>query len=72
MPTEQIHTVASGDTLYSISRRYNVDTTALVRSNELRDPFTLKVGQLLVLPGTVAEASAEPAPPIPAPKPLTG
>lgn len=71
VPTEQIHTVAAGDTLYSVSRRYNVDTTALVRANDLREPFALKVGQHLVLPGTLAEANAEPAPPVPAPKPVT-
>ncbi|WP_395826738.1 peptidoglycan DD-metalloendopeptidase family protein [Elstera sp.] len=71
VPTEQIHMVAAGDTLYSVSRRYNVDTTALVRANDLREPFALKVGQHLVLPGTVAEANAEPAPPVPAPKPVT-
>ncbi len=45
-----IVTVAKGDTLYSISRRYNVALKDLINANNLQTPYTLKVGQSLVLP----------------------
>ena len=43
-----LHTVAAGDTLYSISRRYGVDTDAIVKNNPaaadvLRPDMTLKI-----------------------------
>ena len=43
-------TVAKGDTLYSISRRYNVPIKDLINTNHLKAPYTLYVGQKLHLP----------------------
>jgi LysM repeat protein len=40
------HTVAKGDTLYNISRRYNVTVDQLVTLNSLSDT-TIKIGQVL-------------------------
>lgn len=42
--------VQRGDTLYSISRRYGVPLKDLINANNLRAPYTLRVGQSLVLP----------------------
>lgn len=42
--------VARGDTLYSISRRYNVPLKDLINANRLQAPYTLYVGQRLRLP----------------------
>lgn len=42
-------TVAPGDTLYTISRRYNVPTRAIIARNGLQSPFELRVGQALIL-----------------------
>jgi len=42
--------VAKGDTLYSISRRYNVPIKDLITANRLKAPYTLYVGQKLRLP----------------------
>jgi len=41
--------VDQGDTLYTISRRYNVPTRAIIARNGLRSPFELRVGQQLIL-----------------------
>jgi murein DD-endopeptidase MepM/ murein hydrolase activator NlpD len=42
-------TVEQGDTLYTISRRYNVPTRAIIARNGLQSPFELRVGQQLIL-----------------------
>lgn len=44
--------VSRGDTLYSISKRYNVQMKDLISANGLKSPYNLKVGQRLYLPKT--------------------
>ena len=43
-------TVQKGDTLYSISRRYNVPMREMIEVNGLRPPYTLTIGRELRLP----------------------
>jgi N-acetylmuramoyl-L-alanine amidase len=43
--------VASGDTLGSIAQRAGVDAKALAAANGIRDPRSLRPGQVLELPG---------------------
>ena len=43
-------TVQKGDTLYSISRRYNVPLRDLIEVNHLTPPYTLNIGRVLRLP----------------------
>ncbi|HSK38228.1 MAG TPA: LysM peptidoglycan-binding domain-containing protein, partial [Arenibaculum sp.] len=43
-------TVAAGDTLYEISRRYEVPVRELIELNRLEAPYLLRVGQRLALP----------------------
>lgn len=47
-PSEVI--VGRGDTLYSISKRYNVQLREMIDINNLYPPYTLRVGQVLHLP----------------------
>ena len=42
--------VSKGDTLYSISRRYNVPIRDIIETNRISPPYTLYVGQNLRLP----------------------
>ena len=42
--------VAAGDSVYAIARRYNLSIRGLIDSNGLEPPFTLTIGQRLVLP----------------------
>ena len=48
--TPETITVERGDTLYSISKRYGVPLRELIDNNNLRPPYTLKVGQTLHIP----------------------
>jgi membrane-bound lytic murein transglycosylase D len=44
------YVVRPGDTLSSIARRYDLDVTTLAKSNGIRSPYTLSVGQRLLIP----------------------
>ena len=43
-------TVKKGDTLYSISRKYNIPIRDIIETNRLSPPYTLYVGKVLRLP----------------------
>ncbi|MER3452036.1 MAG: glycoside hydrolase [Thermus sp.] len=58
----QTHTVAPGDTLYSIARRYGTTVEELMRLNRL-ESFLLKVGQVLQVPPREGSLKAPPEPP---------
>ena len=45
----QIHTVKSGDSIYSIARQYGTTPARIIADNELTDPGRLAVGQSLVI-----------------------
>jgi len=49
LPSNKEHIVAPGDTLYNISRRYNVSVEVLKSINHLSDN-TISIGQSLVIP----------------------
>ena len=49
-PTGTYHIVGSGQTLYSISKVYNVDLKELMRVNGIRNPGQLGVGERLFIP----------------------
>jgi membrane-bound lytic murein transglycosylase D len=44
------YVVKRGDTLSSIARQYDLDVTTLAKSNDIRSPYTLSVGQRLMIP----------------------
>jgi len=46
---QKVYVVKGGDTLYEISRRYNVSISNICRANSIRKNSTLRVGQELVL-----------------------
>lgn len=46
-----VYTVQAGDTLYSISQRYGVDVNLLMRANKIRNPYNLRIGVRLCIPG---------------------
>lgn len=49
------HRVRSGESLSIIASRYGVPMSRLARENNLRSPYTLRVGQLLQVPGESPE-----------------
>jgi len=56
-----VHIVAKGETVYSISRQYNVSQETLMRLNSISDPSKLFEGMRLVIPSA---ADSLPAPAI--------
>ncbi len=52
--------VRPGETLYSISRATGASVPAIAEANRLRAPYTLSVGQQLVIPGASGEAAPAP------------
>lgn len=53
------HVVRDGETLNGIANRAGVSAQALARANGLTEPYTVRTGQKLILPGTGAAAQAE-------------
>ncbi len=45
------HTIETGESLYTIARRYDVSTSALVTANSLTAPDQIYVGQKIIIPG---------------------
>jgi murein DD-endopeptidase MepM/ murein hydrolase activator NlpD len=59
VPTQvATHVVKSGDTVYSIARRYKVDMAVLVRLNALSASYAISPGQRLLLPGHAGATTA--------------
>lgn len=48
--TKVFHTIARGDTLWSISRKFNVNIADLAEENNITRSTTLKAGQVLSIP----------------------
>jgi LysM repeat protein len=52
------HSVASGETLSSISVKYNVSVQEIATANDLKEPYQIYVGQRLCIPGSAVVATA--------------
>jgi LysM repeat protein len=46
----QTYKVESGDTLYTIGQKFSVDWHDIASANNLKEPYSLKVGQELTIP----------------------
>ena len=45
-----VHIIEKGDTLYSISKKYNTPVDSSLKKNNLSDPSKIKIGQKLIIP----------------------
>jgi LysM repeat protein len=69
----QEHTVARGDTITSIARRFNLDTHEVLKLNGLQPNTVIYPGQKVKLSGAAAPAESAPQPQAPAaPAPTSG
>ena len=59
---DAIYQVRQGDTLYSLSRRFEVPLDALAEANGLAAPFSLALGQSIVVPKVVPTLEVPEAP----------
>lgn len=64
-----VHMVESGESLYTIARRYNVTAQAIIQANGFSAPDKIYVGQKLVIPGR-ADLLAKMGPKVAASQPL--
>jgi uncharacterized YkwD family protein len=55
---QSVHSVESGDTLWSISQSYEVSLSELVEENDLFKPFTIQTGQELSIPTSSPELTS--------------
>jgi murein DD-endopeptidase MepM/ murein hydrolase activator NlpD len=55
------HVIVSGDTLWTLARRYGTSVAALARSNGLSETATLRLGRRLAVDGTVVVRTKTPA-----------
>lgn len=55
-----MHTIAGGESLYTIARKYDVTTQAIVHANGLSSPDKIIVGQKIIIPGRSDLLSAKP------------
>jgi murein DD-endopeptidase MepM/ murein hydrolase activator NlpD len=53
-----VHQVESGESLYTIARRYNVTAQAIIQANGFSSPDKIYVGQKLVIPGKASQLAA--------------
>lgn len=58
---ETVHVVQSGETMYGIARKYNVQADEVTRLNKLGDSSKLKAGQKLLIPETVVKKDISPS-----------
>jgi LysM repeat protein len=60
--TARSHTVASGETLAGIARRYGVTVGAVVSANRIANPNLIRIGQVLAVPAATSTPGAPAAP----------
>jgi murein DD-endopeptidase MepM/ murein hydrolase activator NlpD len=59
------HTIESGESLYSIARRYDVTAQAIIQANGFSSPDKIYVGQKIMIPGRAEQLAVKgPAKPI--------
>jgi len=63
---ELIHLVGRGETIYSISRLYQVNANELMRANNISDPSTLQAGRRLTIPASAVSQTVSSMPASPA------
>lgn len=54
------HTVAAGESLYAIGRRYGVSASEIAAANGIDDARRISIGQTLAIPGQGASEAAKP------------
>lgn len=48
---DDIYTVKEGETIYRIARKVEMPASRLIKANNLTEPYSLKIGQKLCIPG---------------------
>lgn len=72
VPDVDVITVARGDTLYQLAKKYNTSVKDLATLNQLTEPYQLRVGQKLQVAGTVQKAPVAESDVLTITKPVSG
>jgi len=67
--SKTVHTVAAGDTLHKIARKYQVSVADLRTANNIAPHTKLKIGAKIVVPGAQPQQTVQVAPPTQASQP---
>lgn len=57
-----VYTVNEGDTLYSIAEKYELPVSLLMKVNVIDNPYNLRIGSRLCIPGTEEQLPPSPKP----------
>ncbi|MDE8652688.1 LysM peptidoglycan-binding domain-containing M23 family metallopeptidase [Novosphingobium album (ex Liu et al. 2023)] len=68
---ETVHVVQSGETLNGIANRAKVSREAIIKANNLKEPYGVRVGQKLAIPRAVKPAGKPRPAPLPKPPAVT-
>jgi LysM repeat protein len=50
IPGSKLHSVAAGESLYTIGEKYNTNWQTIAETNNLSPPYNLRTGQKLIIP----------------------
>jgi LysM repeat protein len=67
-----VHTVKTGETLFSIGRLYNVNPYSIAAANNIPYPYVIYPGQQLIIPTGTTPPGSTPPPPGPTSPPPSG
>ena len=48
-----VYTVKAGDTLYTIAQNYGISVALLMRANKICNPYNLRIGTKICIPGYI-------------------
>lgn len=54
-----VYTVSAGDTLYTIAQKYDLPVSLLMKVNQITNPYNLKTGTRLCIPGDPSQLPQE-------------
>jgi murein DD-endopeptidase MepM/ murein hydrolase activator NlpD len=55
-----VHTVAPGETVYSLSRRYRVSPASIFKANKFASDYRLRIGDRVTIPGVAVAGAPKP------------
>ncbi len=56
----RVHVIEEGDTLYQLSRRYNVPLALILRANPISDVYNLQIGDEICIPTMIGNPPERP------------
>ncbi len=57
-----VYTVRPNDTLYTIAQKYDISVSLLMRVNRICNPYNLRIGRKLCIPGDASKLEQPPEP----------